>query len=296
MTTLDDVDLARRYRDLVQADGVPSLHPSEEQWVQFAEGTLDEASRVRLADHIAVCGMCADTHRVVAAVRDAAAGVAPDATTARESAPWRPWYGLAAAAALALAVSSALWFARGPAPSPEAAPVVAAAPPGAAPLAGSADSAIAPAAAAVAPRAWAALPLAPAVTLPGSLALVVRGTAPDSQAFLAAFGAAIAPYRAAHYSEAAVSLETLTRSFPDVPEGWFYLGVSRLLASDAAGAIAPLERAGGSGVVGDEAAWLRAVALERAGRTAEASAALRALCTGTSGARQRACDAEGAAR
>jgi Tetratricopeptide repeat len=300
MTTLedgqsDDGGLRRQYRDLARAEAAGSVHPSEDDWVRFADDAMTDGEHARLVDHLAVCIACADVYRVVVQVRDGAPSVAaPARSPGRGGGAWA-WYGLAAAAVLVIGVSGTFWMTRGrgapiasqtaantatapspvvPSPSPDAAPPVP--PPG--------------------PRGWAALPVAPAVTLPASLALVVRGAAPESQAFLTAFGTAIAPYRQGRYDEAASALGAVTRSFPDVPEGWYYLGVSRLLAGDAAAAIDPLRRATPSSVVGDDAAWLHAVALERAGRPDDVASALRALCAGTGPARQRACEAEGATR
>jgi len=44
-------------------------------------------------------------------------------------------------------------------------------------------------------------------------------------------------------------------------------------------------------VVGDDARWLEAVALARAGRADEAATALQAICGGASAQRARACEA-----
>lgn len=301
MTTLDDAALRARYAALMREDAAGAAHPADDAWTSFAEGTLDPEARARLADHLVTCAACADVYRVVAQLRDGAGTVAPELDLSRPHAARRPWMGLAAAAALVMAVSGAWWMTTR-VPRPETAPpsqvqAEAQARVDAPPALAEPDRVARGAAgAAPEPRVWAALPLAPAVALPASLALVVRGGPTDSQAFLTAFGSAIAPYRDGRYDEAAVSLDAVTRSFPDVSEGWFYLGVARLLSDDAAGAVVPLERADASSVVGNEAAWLKAVALERAGRASDASAWLRTLCTGTRAVRQRACDAEGAAR
>ncbi len=318
MTSVDDdvpgdAELRRLYAGLARAEAPASAHVSEDDWVRFADGTMDLDARTRLVDHVAACAACAEVFRVVAEIQEGAPALAAAAsppalgvgprpagdtgTLAGErprakspaSRPWI-WYGLAAAAAMAIAVGGTLWTTRDrgvdAAPDGNATRAVAKAE----------SSASAPAAAAVAPaagpRRWAALPVAPAVTLPAALALVVRGASQESQAFLAAFGPAITPYREGRYPEAAAALAGVTGAFPDVPEGWFYLGVSHLLSGDAAAAVAPLQRATTSSVVGGDASWLHAVALERAGRVDEATTALRALCAGTGPGRQRACDAE----
>ena len=131
----------------------------------------------------------------------------------------------------------------------------------------------------------------------GVKSLVMRGSADvDRDAFLSAFGPAIAPYRARRYEEAARALTELTRQFPAVSEGWFYLGVSHLHAGDAAAAVEPLRRAQESEVVADDARWLTAVALEHAGRTEEAMAAVRLVCGGAGPHRGAACAAAGRPR
>jgi predicted Zn-dependent protease len=291
----DDGRLRREYRDLARAEAAGSVHPSEHDWVRFADDAMSGDEHARLVDHLAVCVACADVYRVVVQVRDGAPSVAPQAWPQRRVSRPRAWYGLAAAAVLAIAVSGTLWMTRGRrAATPDQTATNTATTP--TPVASAASPGSSPVVPPPGPRAWAALPLAPAVTLPASLTLVMRGAAPESQVFLRAFGAAIAPYREGRYADAATALGGLTRSFPDVPEGWYYLGVSHLLAGSAGAAIEPLQRATVSGVVGDDAAWLHAVALERAGRTDEASAALRTLCAGTGPARRRACEAEGSTR
>lgn len=301
MTTVDDnapddTALGRAYRDLARADADGSVHPSEDDWVRFADDAMSGDERLRHVDHLAVCVACADVYRVVALVRDGAPALAPAARSGRgEGPPW-VWYGLAAAAVLTIAASGTLWMTRGEsaATPPDQAAMNRAT--GPAPVTPAPPSDAPPAAAAPGPRGWAALPVAPAVTLPASLTLAMRGAVPESEAFLTAFGAAMAPYRQGRYVEAAAALGDVTRSFPEVPEGWYYSGVSHLLAGNAAAAIEPLRRATRSGVVGDDANWLHAVALERAGRADDASSALRALCAGAGPARQRACEAQGVTR
>ncbi len=298
MTTPDDalpVDakLQRQYAALARATS--ESHPSEDDWLRFADGALDEASRLRLADHVTACADCADVFRVVVHVREGAPtlGVATSSSgTDRASTASRAWYGLALAATLVLAIAGvARWQARAGAPA--APSQVASSAPGP-----SAVRATAPSAPAVVdgPRSWAALPVAPAITLPASLALVVRGASTPADAFMTAFGAAIVPYREGRYSDAAAALDGVTRRYPDSTEGWFYLGASRLLAGDAVGALAPLERARASTVVAAEARWLEAIALERAGRGADADAALTAICASDAGNRARACAAAAVTR
>ncbi len=98
------------------------------------------------------------------------------------------------------------------------------------------------------------------------------------------------PIAKAATREAAAALDGVIRRHADIAEGWFYLGASRLLAGDAAGALAPLDRARQSTVLAAEARWLGVVALERAGRGPEADAALIAMCASDDpDNRERAC-------
>lgn len=283
---LVEADLQRRYAALVGSTTLEP-HPSEDDWVCFADGALDETARLRLADHVASCARCSDVFRAVVHVRSGApalgALVSP-AAAGRSGDVSRVWYGLALAATLMLAVAGAVWStgrAGTPAtPRPVASsapPAIPAAPPAPAVPAG--------------PRAWAALATAPAISLPASLAIVTRGTSSPAEAFMTAFGGAMVPYREGRYAEAAAALDGVTRRQTDVAEGWFYLGASRLWAGDAAGALAPLERARASTVLAVEARWLGVVALERAGRRLEADAALAAMCRDDPANRERACAA-----
>jgi len=284
-----DADLQRQYAALARATSAP--HPSEDDWVRFAGGALDEASRRQLADHVTACARCADVFRAVAHVRDGAPAL--DAMAAlpasgRVRSVSRAWYGLALAATLVLVVAGvARWSGR---PGAPAAPsqVTATAPTPAAEPSTPPPTALAVAAG---PRSWAALPVAPAITLPASLALVARGASSEAEAFMAAFGVAVVPYRTGRYSDAAAALDDVARRYPDIAEGWFYLGAARLLAGDAVGAVAPLERARASTVLAVEARWLGAVALERTGRGPEADAALTAMCDSDADNRDRACAA-----
>jgi hypothetical protein len=298
MTTPNDlrpVDgvLQRQYAALAAATSAP--HPSEDDWVGLADGALDEPSRLRLADHVTTCARCAAVFRAVMQVRDGApalgAVLSPRASGGAEGVS-RAWYGLALAATLVFAIAGAVWKSGG-AGRPAAPGPVASAAPVSAPAA--MPSATRPPASAVAarPRAWAALSTAPAITLPASLALVVRGAAPEAEAFMTAFGPAMKAYRDGRFDAAAVALDSVTRRYPDIAEGWFYLGASRLMAGDAAGALAPLERGRASTVLVAEARWLHAVALERAGRGPEADQALSAMCAADSPNRDRACAAAG---
>lgn len=299
-----DPELQARYRDVLRDRPSAGEHPSEETWVRLSCDELSADEQARLADHVVACAECAEVFRAVGDVRAGAAvfdADAPPAAAVVTSA--RPgWFQLAAAAAVLLALGSAAWWqqaagrdggAVAQVDSPSAAPTAAAT---ATPAAVSGAPGSAPTPPAPLTPSWAALPAAPAVSLPFALTLVVRGAPAEREAFMRAFGAAIAPYRESRYAEAAAALEGVTRQFPGVAEGWFYLGAARLLAERPGDAVEPLRRARGSEVVADDARWLEAVALARAGRADEATTALQAMCDGRGSHRAAACDAMRAGR
>ncbi len=238
-----------------------TAHPHEDDWLRLAEGRLSPAERTALGDHVVDCGECLAVYRAVADVRAAARRLAP-----ASPATWPgrrfvlPAIGLAAA--VVLAVASAVPRVHAPG---SAAETTTAAP----------STLVAPA---PGPRAWAAAVTPPDVRLPPSLTMTMRGANANRSRFLTAFGAAIAPYRAGDYDTAAMRLAEVAAAHPDVAEAWFYLGTSHLLAGEPALAAEPLRRAYASSVVGDEARWLAAVALERTGDTDGADAALRDVC------------------
>ncbi|MGD9905916.1 MAG: hypothetical protein AB7U83_20790 [Vicinamibacterales bacterium] len=257
------------------------VHPPEDAWVRFASRDLDPAERASMADHIVACAECARVYRAVAEVSGSGAGLGAGDRTATSS-RWRERVALAAS--VALAVAGWTWLI---------------------PAAPSAPSAVAPAAGPVAPPpspsraeppAWAALGEPPALRLPASLTLAVRGSRDDADAFMAALGTAMTPYRAGRFAEAATALAAVAAAHPAVPEGWFYLGAARLHAGMPAEAIEPLRRAAASAVVGDDASWWEAVALARAGRDDDAQRALQALCAAAGPNRARACAAVDAVR
>lgn len=284
-----DEPLRAAWRDLASTAPGPGAHLTEDDWVRFAADELDETARQRAADHIEACAGCADIFRALGSLRAGAVAIDPgapafvpppdelagleDAAAPTPGAPAGPrswWYGLAAAAVVVVAVGGVLWrVARVAAPQPRVAETAPVRP---------VETTVAPTPVPT-PRAWAELATAPAVMLPASFTIVMRGEAnPARDAFLTAFGPAIAPYRAGRYAEAAEALQSLTARFPAVHEGWFYLGVARLHAGRAADAVEPLRRARQSEVVAEQALWLEAVALERSGRPDDATAALRAAC------------------
>jgi hypothetical protein len=281
-----DSELRRQFAAVRGQDA--GLHPSEDDWVRFAARDLDPASHAAFADHIVACAECALVYRAVAHVRRGAAEIDDGAGT-RSSRGW--WRGLAAAAAIAAVVGGSAWWMTRPPPADGRAAsggTVIAPQPAPAPRSGEPAP---PASNSAEPVEWARLLGAPEIRLPTSLALTMRGGGGDAPAFLVAFGAAIAPYRAGRFSEAETALAALTAQRPDVVETWFYLGVSRLFSQSPATAVEPLRRARSSEVVGDEARWFEAVALQHAGRVADARMALSALCAAPGPNRTRSCDA-----
>lgn len=261
------------------------IHPDEDTWVALQTGTLSHAARLAVADHVGTCPDCALIFRAVSALHEAArsSGLAP-ATTRPRSFFERRAIVLAAAAVL-IAFGFVAWLATRPAPAPSVASNDAQPPPRP-----RADSALKDPPAV---REWALALAAPPVELPARYALITRGSDSDRE-FLAAFGAAIAPYRSGDYLEAAVALAEVAQEFPNVPEAAFYLGAARLLAGDAAGARDPFARAEQAESLADEARWFGAVAAERAGARTEADAMLVAICQRDGDYRDRACAIAGA--
>lgn len=288
-----DASLRATWRDLSGAVPAPGAHLTEDDWVRFAADELDETARQRAADHIEACADCADIFRALGALRegavaidpgapafapppddptghgDAAAAPPPSPVLGAPAGPRSWWYGVAAAAAIVAVVGGVMWRGGRVAPPPQVAETAPVRP---------VETTVAPTPVPP-PRAWAELATAPAVMLPASFTIVMRGEADAGRdAFLTAFGPAIAPYREGRYAEAAEALQSLTARFPAVHEAWFYLGVAQLYAGRAAEAVEPLRRARPSEVVAEQALWLEAVALERAGRSDDATTALRAAC------------------
>jgi tetratricopeptide (TPR) repeat protein len=130
----------------------------------------------------------------------------------------------------------------------------------------------------------------PALLLPMATALVVRGEADEASR---ALGAALAPYRSDDYVAAERLLAAVVQKYPASADAWFYLGSTRLLDGDAAGARDALAeaRARGVGDRDDEAAWLLATAEARLGAIDQARVRLTALCDGSGDFKTAACNA-----
>jgi hypothetical protein len=282
-----DRALAAAYRARMQ-HLPPGDHPDEQAWVAFAAGEVDEAARVRMADHVVSCAACRDIYTVVCEIRDGALAVDPGAPPSRDaagaSAVWRGvpvW--MALAAAVALAVAGTVFYR---AVRPSDAPTMVANPPTvAAPVAG---APVTPAA----PEFRLAM-IKPAVQLPADLVVTTRGDeGARARGFLERFGRAIAPYNDGRFDEAATALAALASTDGDVAEVWFYLGVAHLFAGRPAEALAAFDHPGVAGAMGDDLRWQRAVALERLGRTGDLDAVLGDLCRRDGPYRDRACGAQ----
>jgi hypothetical protein len=130
----------------------------------------------------------------------------------------------------------------------------------------------------------------PAVRLSPS-ALTWRGE-PAANPFLRDLAPAFDAYRAGDHARAVVAFDRLSTVYPHAIEVLFYQGVSRMLAGDDEGAIAPLEAAArlGDATFADDVAWYLAVARQRSGNV-DAKAGLAALCRGRSNHAAAACSA-----
>jgi len=133
---------------------------------------------------------------------------------------------------------------------------------------------------------------------------VPAGPAPssDDEYGTAALVAALEPYRRDDFAGAAMSLEGFVATHPESPDGWFYLGASRLLSGDAVRARSALDKArvlsrvhgwpapGGNHTL--ELDWLGATVEARTGAIEPARARLAALCAAPNALQVRACAAK----
>jgi hypothetical protein len=126
----------------------------------------------------------------------------------------------------------------------------------------------------------------------------------DEEYANAALTAALEPYRRDDFASAAMSLEGFVATHSESPDGWLYLGASRLLSGDAMRALPALDKARmlghGIGVwyvsVRDdrhlELEWLSATAEARTGAIEPARARLEVLCALPGPLQVRACAAK----
>lgn len=268
MTTEQDADGLRRAFEALSSDAAftQDCPPSERIWAG-ARGELLPADVEKLAEHLAGCGACAAAWRTAMDFGPAATGVRPIgglSTVTR-------WV-LPLAAIIVLSVGG--YIAYDLLTETQAEPVGQVARGNDVPL----------------PR-QPMLPLDPApIRVPAEYALVWRGSGTGKE-FLTQFAAALEPYRAANYDEAITRFTKLAGRHPGLPEPFFYLGVSQLLAGRTEDAITTFERvrAQAPGELAADADWYQAVAEERAGRVAGARQRLAALCNRGGPAAGRAC-------
>ena len=132
-----------------------------------------------------------------------------------------------------------------------------------------------------------------AIKIPAASVLLFRGTSDNGQAFLAEFAAALEPYRAGDYTEAARRLAVLRSKYSDSAEAAFYLGVSLLFTGQSGPALESLEaaRSRADNTLRDDVSWYLAIAHDRVGREADALQAAEALCRHPGEYRDRACAA-----
>jgi hypothetical protein len=226
VTTVDaELD---RMRQAFAGDTAPGVDcpPSIRIW-EAVNGQLDPADAAAVVDHVSSCGACAEAWRIARELEVEEAGggfVIPFPARRRTSFVWGL---LAAAATLILAIGAWPLLRGTPAP---ATPVATAVTPTPAPAPAQTTAALGP-----------AIEKAP-IVLSASRVLVFRSKA-SADPFVDAFAVAIEPYRKDDYAEAITRLDALARKFPDADEPPFYLGVSLLIASRPADAVAPLRRA-----------------------------------------------------
>lgn len=125
--------------------------------------------------------------------------------------------------------------------------------------------------------------------------LVMRGASQNSKNYLGDLMAALAPYQAGNYAQAAQKLEGLAEKYPRSAEVPFYCGVSLLFEGRNAAAAEKLQRAGtlASGRLGAESRWYLAIAYIREGREAQAIPLLHDLCQEPGEYQSRACSGLG---
>jgi hypothetical protein len=244
--------------------GLRDLHLPADEIVAAAAGELT-------SPHVLVCSRCRDE---IGLLRDVNADLA---RTTGAIAPARRWpLGLAAAAAVIVAVGAAWYFgSRQPALTPSA-PTTAAVSPARTPIKITIEKA--------------------SLTALATETVRLRGVPSPRRRMLDDLAVALEPYRRDDFAESAVRLRALREQYPDAPEMTYYLGVCLLLEDRPAEAMAPLEdavrpRLTASAVPADEAAYYLAIARVNAGQPAAALPDLTRLCAAGSTVSPRACAA-----
>jgi TolA-binding protein len=133
----------------------------------------------------------------------------------------------------------------------------------------------------------------PPIMLPASALLVWRGETGAAQDPGKELRAALVPYEADQYAEAAQRLEGLAKKYPRMGEARFYLGVCQLFLDRPADAATSLKTAHtlASPALRDHAAWYLAVAYHRSGHDSDARPLLEQLCQSTGTNSVKACTA-----
>ena len=229
MTTLDaELDRMRQAFAGDTAAGV-DCPPSIRIW-EAVNSQLEPADAAAVVDHVSSCGACAEAWRIARELEVEEAGARPVIPFPARRRTSFVWGLLAAAATLVLAIGAWPLLRGTPAPATPAATAVTPAPAAPAPAPAQTTAALGP-----------AIEKAP-VVLSASRVLVFRNQT-SADPFVDAFAVAIEPYRKDDYPEAIARLDALARKYPDADEPPFYLGVSLLIASRPADAVAPLRRA-----------------------------------------------------
>jgi hypothetical protein len=132
-----------------------------------------------------------------------------------------------------------------------------------------------------------------AIKVPATAVLNFRSGAEDGRAFLNELAAALEPYRNDDYPEAARRLEPLSTKYRESAEVHYYLGVSRLFINRNDEALASLETARrlADETLRDDVSWYLALALDRAGRAADARREVDGLCSHLGNYQKTACAA-----
>jgi len=121
--------------------------------------------------------------------------------------------------------------------------------------------------------------------------LTFRGT-PAASSLVDDLAPPLDAFRASDYARSAQALQPLEAKYPAAIEPPYYRGLSLLFMNDAAGAIAELQKAArlADDTFSADVTWYLAVAQQRAGRIADARAALDTLCRTTNLHTSAACD------
>ncbi|MBS1825665.1 MAG: tetratricopeptide repeat protein [Acidobacteria bacterium] len=280
-------DLDPEEREMVARAGLDKLHcPPFDRMLAAQSGVLEEGEAAPLRRHLESCRYCQalaadflqgesaapstqNLDHVRARLNKGIAGIAKPAPW------WRQWQVFAAiagaAACLAIAVNVNQQSPEVKKSTGTGAPSV------------------------EAPKPRFRLPLsAPPVKLSVGSAIVWRGeSATNEETYLKDLGAALAPYRAGQYAEAASQLAAVTKKYPQSAEAAFYLGVSLLHQNQPQPARAALEKAEAlrPQALRDEVQWFLGVAWERTGNPGQAAAQLKPLCATPGPYHDAACSA-----